>query len=166
MFFDALQLVVENTGNQKSWTASLNSGFLSLKNTETNLAKLTLSFDYSASFVRPIIVRVKFFNASRISTGVLQKTVYPATANHFVRPGFELTNMMAVGEGKFNLKVHCVSVSFSFSQVQTINIADGKQEIRPDNFSYTKPTYYVSPADLLKMKGVQSKRLWLIHKLL
>jgi len=144
VFSDALQLVVENAGNQKNWTASLNSGPLSVKNTETNLGKLTLSFDHSASFVRPIVVRVESFNASKIRTGGVEKTVYPATANHFVRSAFELADMMAVGEGKFNPQDPYVKVGFSISHTTTSDIIEAKQEIRIDNFSYSTPAYYVS----------------------
>ncbi len=157
LFSDALQLVVENAGNQKNWTASLNSGLLLVKNTETNLGKLTLSFDHSASFVRPIIVRVESFNANKVRTGGLEKTVYPATANHFVRSAFELADMKAVGDGKFNPKDPYVNFGFSISQAEIGEAVEGKQEMRIDNFSYSTPAYYVSSTGSDKNDGRTEK---------
>jgi len=60
--------------------AFLTSGLLALANTETDPAKLTLSFDYSVSAVFPVTVRIESFDAGRKRSGGLEKVLYPATA--------------------------------------------------------------------------------------
>ena len=116
---DGLQLVVTNTATQKNWTASLNSGLRAVKNSESNLGKLTFSFDYSVSSVRPVMVRIESFDAARKRTGGLEKPVYPATANHFLRAAFELSDMNAFGNGAFNPKGTFVQFSFDIGDAQT-----------------------------------------------
>lgn len=141
---DGLLLSVENTDVQTNWTASLNSGLLAVNNTETNLGKLTLSFDHSVSFVRPVTVRIESFDAAKKRTGGLETTVYPATANHFLRSAIELSDMKSAGEGKFNPKDPFIHVSFSLNELYYGETSKGKQELHVDNFSYRTPAYYVS----------------------
>lgn len=143
---DGLQLAVENTGAQKSWTASLNSGLLPVKNSETNLGKLTLSFDYSVSSVRPVLVRLESFDATKKRTGGLETTVYPATAHHFLRSAIELSEMKADGEGAFNPNAAFIQVSFTLGDSQPDEAAPGKHTLQIDNFSLSRAAYYVSPS--------------------
>jgi hypothetical protein len=90
---EALSVNIENPTSAKNWEVALSSGLLAATNTEPNLAKLTFSFDNSVSQLSPIVVRIESFNADRKRTGGLQKVVYPATANHFLRSAFELSDM-------------------------------------------------------------------------
>lgn len=141
---DGLQLSVSKAVPNTNWNASLLSGLLAVKNTETNLGKLTLSFDHSVSSVRPIQVRIESFDASKKRTGGLEKTVHPATANHFLRSALELSAMTAFGDGQFNAKDPFVQLSFVIGESPTDD-GTSKQTLRIDNVSYTRPAYYVSP---------------------
>lgn len=142
---ECLVLSVENPGGAKNWSAAINSGMLASKNTEANLAKLTFSFDNWVSSMRPVVVRIESFDASKKRTGGLEKTVYPATANHFLRSAFELSDMKPFGAGKFNPLDPFVSFSFSIGDAKGTNSVDGKYEMRIDNVMYATPAYYVSP---------------------
>jgi len=141
---DGLLLSVENADAQTNWTASLNSGLLAVKNGEANSGKLTLSFDHSVSSVRPVTVRIESFDASKKWTGGLETTVYPATANHFLRSAVELSAMKSVGKGKFNPKDSFINVSFSINELHYGETSKGNHELHIDNFSYRTAAYYVS----------------------
>ncbi|WP_373515705.1 right-handed parallel beta-helix repeat-containing protein [Persicitalea sp.] len=143
---DGLQLVITKAAAKTNWTASLISGLLPAKNAETNPGKLTLSFDHSVSSVRPVEVRIESFDGAKKRTGGLTKTVYPATANHFLRSAFELADMTAFGEGTFNPKDLFVQVSFSIGESAADEATGGEIALHFDNVSYCRPAYYVSPA--------------------
>jgi hypothetical protein len=139
---DGLKLQVENSSG-KNWSASLSSGLLAVKNSETNLGKLTLSFDHSISSIRPILVQLESFDTDKKRTGGLQKIVYPATINHFMRSAFELSEMVVFGDGKFNPAAPFVSFSFEIGGTK-IDTKNAKIDLRIDNFAFSSPAYYVS----------------------
>jgi hypothetical protein len=143
---ECLVLSIENPAAAKKWNAAINSGLLTSKNTEANLGKLTFSFDNSVSSMRPVVIRIESFDANKKRTGGLEKTVYPATINHFLRSAFELADMKAFGLGKFNPLDPFVNFSFSIGDVEGTNSADNKYELRIDNVMYASPAYYVSPS--------------------
>ena len=58
--------------------ATLTSGPLAVSNAETNLGKLTLAFNLSASAAKPIAVRVESFDQNKKRTGGLETTIFPA----------------------------------------------------------------------------------------
>ena len=138
-------LYVENPTAAKNWDAAINSGILASKNTEANLGKLTFSFDNWVSSMRPVVVRIESFDANKKRTGGLEKTIYPATVNHFLRSAFELADMRTFGKDKFNPLDPFVSFSFSIGGAEGTNSSDGKYELRIDNVMYASPAYYVSP---------------------
>lgn len=141
---DGLRLSVSEAAPNKNWTASMLSGLLPVKNAETNLGKLTLSFDHSVSSVRPVQVRIESFDASKKRTGGLAKTVHPAAANHFLRAAMELSAMAAFGDGQFNAKDPFIQLSFIIGESPT-DEGTGKQTLSIDNVLYSRPAYYVSP---------------------
>ncbi|MBC8101614.1 MAG: hypothetical protein H7Z41_03400, partial [Cytophagales bacterium] len=57
------------SGAMQSANGTLTSGLLPLRNRETNLGKLTLSFDHSVSSVRPVTVQIESFDAKKKRTG-------------------------------------------------------------------------------------------------
>jgi len=138
----AIVLSVENTRGIGEWSAGLSSGFLSIPTRETNLGKLTLSFDHSVSSVRPIIVRVESYDYNWKRTGGLETKVFPATSDFFLRSAIELSDMKPFGSGKFIPQD--VYINFSFFIEGSKEDAD-KQELRIDNLAYSTPSYYVSP---------------------
>lgn len=138
----AIVLSVENTRGIEEWSAGLSSGFLSIPTRETNLGKLTLSFDHSVSSVRPIIVRVESYDYNWKRTGGLETKVFPATSDFFLRSAIELSDMKPFGSGKFIPQD--VYINFSFFIEGSKEDAD-KQELRIDNLAYSTPSYYVSP---------------------
>ncbi|MBC7804769.1 MAG: hypothetical protein H7145_01335, partial [Akkermansiaceae bacterium] len=75
------------------WSAALTSGLLPVRNPETNLAKLTLSFDHSVSAVRPVTVRIESFDAKKKRTGGREGIVYPAAPDFYLRSAIELSTM-------------------------------------------------------------------------
>lgn len=139
-------LSVENSGKLKNWTAGLNSGLLAIKNSETNLGKLTISFDHSVSSVRPVVVRIESFDANKKRTGGLESSVYPATTDFFLRSTIDLFGMKPFGDGKFNPQDPFVNFSFVIGEKQITGASEENQELRIDNFAYSAPAYYVSPS--------------------
>jgi len=137
---EALVLSIESPEKAKDWSAAITSGLLAAKNTEANLGKLTFSFDNWVSSVRPVLVRIESFDANKVRTGGLEKFVYPATANFFLRSAFELSDMKTFGDGKFNPQDPFVNFSFSIGDA-----GESKSELRVDNVMYNSPAYYVSP---------------------
>jgi hypothetical protein len=123
----------------------LNSGLLPVKNQENNLGKLTISFDHAVSTIRPILVRIESFDKERKKTGALEKHVYPATSDFYLRSTMELSEMKTSGSGKFNPQDPFVQFSFQISNVEISGYSEDSVSLRIDNFAYSKPAYYVSP---------------------
>ncbi|MES2465572.1 MAG: hypothetical protein V4671_33820, partial [Armatimonadota bacterium] len=115
------------------------SGLLPLQNTETNLGKLTLSFSLSASFNRPVTVRVESFDATRKRTGGLETKIYPAAPDFYQRYALDLSTLKATGAGRFQPTAPFVQ----FTMVASDGSAES--EIRLDNVNYSTPAFYVSP---------------------
>ncbi len=116
--------------------AVLTSGLLAVNTLETNLGKLTLSFDHSISVNQPITLRVESFDAAKARSGGLETTLYPATADFFQRAAIELSAMKPAGKGAFAPTDPFVQISFTFS---------GPAELHIDNLAYASPAFYVSP---------------------
>ncbi|BCM88516.1 hypothetical protein IAD21_00349 [Abditibacteriota bacterium] len=124
------------------WIATYSSGVLPVQNSETNLGKLTLSLDLSASMARPVVVRVESFNAKKNRTGGLETTIYPAAPDFFQRYALDLNTMTPNGAGKFNPTDPNLQLSFELSSPAWPDGAS--HEIRIDNVQYATPTFYVS----------------------
>lgn len=116
---------------------ALTSGLLPVRASETNLGKLTLSFDHSVSLVRPVTVRIESFDARKKRTGGREGVVYPAAPDFYQRAALELSTMKAFGGGSFKPTDPFVRITFG--------IAGGDAELRIDNVAYAAPAYYVSP---------------------
>ncbi|MBC7807486.1 MAG: hypothetical protein H7145_15220, partial [Akkermansiaceae bacterium] len=125
------------------WRTTLKSGLLSIRNSETNLGKLTLSFDLSASAAKPISVRVESFDANRKRTGARVGTIYPAAPDFFQRYALDLSNLKPDGTGKFDPTAPFVQ--FSFEGGSAADGTRGEYQIRLDNVNYSTPAFYVSP---------------------
>jgi hypothetical protein len=123
----------------------LNSGLISVKNSETNTGKITLAFDHAVTILQPVLVRVESYSPEKKRTGGLEKWVYPATVNHFLRSAIDLADMKSFGDGKFNPLDPFVSFTFTIEGSGAISGSNSKPELRIDNFSYATPAYYVSP---------------------
>lgn len=126
------------------WTADLSSGRLAVSNTETNLGKLTLSFNLSASQARPVTVRVESYNAQGVRTGGLEGSVLPAAADTHQRFALDLSSMKPTGGGTFNPTAPGISFGFEVGSKSGWT-GSGTREVRVDNVNYSKPAYYVSP---------------------
>lgn len=129
-------LTVGKNAVKSAAVATLSSGLLAVTNGETNLGKLTLSFDHSAPANRPMVVRIESFNAKQKRTGGLETTVYPAAADFFQRSALELSTMKPVGKGAFVPTDPFVQISF---------VIAGAAELRIDNVAYATPAFYVRP---------------------
>ncbi|MHA4845042.1 right-handed parallel beta-helix repeat-containing protein [Flavitalea antarctica] len=141
---EALVLSVKDSLGRGNWSAAISSGLRPCVNRETHLGKLTLSFDSWVSSIRPVLVKIESFDASRKRTGGLQARVYPPTPNYFLRSSIELSGMLPAGAGKFNPLDSFVNLSFEISE------QDGKpgvpvmEELRIDNVNFSSAAYYVS----------------------
>lgn len=125
------------------WHAVFTSGLLAASNAETNLGKLTLSFDLSSTIARPVKVRVESFDANRWRTGGLEAVVYPAASNFYLRSAIDLSTMTKSGDGTFNPTDPFVQVAYTMSGPAFPSSAT--HELRVDNVCYASPAYYVSP---------------------
>ncbi len=140
-----LQLVVEAAAARGTWKSGITSGPLALRNAETNLGKLTLSFALSVSAAHPVRVRVESFDARRRRTGGLEALVYPAAPDFYQRYALDLSGMKAAGGGGgFNPTDPFVGFTFE------MDAADGwppatRHALRLDNVHYASPAFYVSP---------------------
>lgn len=136
-------LLVVDGEPREGWSSSLTSGPLALKNGETNLGNLTLSFNLALTRALPVRVVVESFNDKQERTGGLETMIYPAAADFHQRYAMELSTMKAAGEGRFNPADAFVGFSFELSR------AAGwpgltHHELRLDNVHYATPAYYVS----------------------
>ncbi len=125
------------------WTAGMTSGLLPVRTTETNIGKLTLSFDHSVSSVRPVTVRIESFNAKRVRTGGREGVVYPAAPNFYLRAALELSTMHPYGAGAFRPTDPFVRLTFAIQSAS--GETQASTELRIDNVCYASPAFYVSP---------------------
>lgn len=125
--------------------AGVSLGKQRVTNTETHLAKLTLSCDLWVSTIRPVRVRIESYDATGKSTGSRSARVIPPVAESFYRFSLDLDKMRPHA-GEFDPRAPEVQVSFE------LNDADGaaplsrtgRYLLRIDNLSYASPAYYVS----------------------
>ena len=142
---EGLKLDIQKPANISQWTSSIQSGLLPLRNSETNLSKLSFSFDHWVNSLRPVVVLIESFNETKQRTGALEITVYPASAKHFMRSAFELSDMKPVGGGRFNPGAAYVQFSFSISNSLLSDGPEAEEHtLRIDNVMFASPAYYVS----------------------
>lgn len=120
---------------------TLTSGLLPVHTSETDLRKLTLSFDHSVSSVRPVTVRIESFDAKQKRTGGREGVVYPAAPDFYLRAALELSTMKAFGGGAFKPTDPFVKITFRIDGADAAAAAG----LRIDNLAYAAPAYYVSP---------------------
>ncbi len=122
----------------------LSSGLLPIRNSESNLGKLTLAFCLSASANRPVQVLVESFNARRRRTGGLATLIYPAAPDFYQRYALDLSNLKPSGQGRFEPRAPFVSFTFAPDGAAWKGVA--RPEIRLDNVQFARPAFYVSAA--------------------
>jgi len=154
-----LLLVVDAAAPRGNRNVSLSSGPLAVRNTESNLGKLTLGFNLSASAVRPVKVRVESFNASKQRTGGLEAVIYPAAPDFHQRYAIDLSAMKPAGGGAFNPADPFVGFAFELSST-TGSTAATRHELRLDNVHYGRPAYYVSPNGKDTNNGHTEQTAW------
>ena len=145
----ALLLTVRGVPDaQRKWRAALVSGLLPIRNSETNIGKLTLSFSLSASTAHPVAIRVESFDAAKRCTGVLAGFLYPAAPNFFQRYALDLSTLKPTGAGKFQPTAPFVQFAFetSHAAMEADAPAGGEYQLRVDNVNYATPAYYVRQA--------------------
>ena len=124
--------------------ATISSGPLPTSNSATNLGKLTLAFNLSASAAKPVTVRVESFDPNKKRSGGLETTIYPDAPDFYQRYALELSNFVPNGDGKFAPDAPFSAFSFSFAADETNWQGIETPEIRLDNVNFAKPAYYVS----------------------
>lgn len=142
----ALLLAVNTGGSTEMWTATLSSGYIAINNTETNLGKLTLSFDHSVSEMRPVYVQIESFDANKSRTGGLEGQVEPAATDFFIRSALELSTMKPLGGGTFVPTDPFVRISFKIMARPSYLLPGyANKQLRIDNIAYSSPAFYVKP---------------------
>ena len=126
------------------WSAAVVSGLLPIKNTETNLGKLTLSFQLSAASTRPVFVRVESFDAKKKRTGGVTGFIYPAAPNFYQRYVLDLSSLKPTGAGTFSPTAPYVQFSFGITESGAESRAE-PESLLVDDVNYAAPAYYVSP---------------------
>ncbi len=116
------------------------------KNDETDLAKLTVSFDLWTNLVRPVRVRIASADAAGTTTGTLTTTVIPPVADAWYRFGLDLGDLTPNG-GTFDPASPKLSVTVEFTDTDGVAPLPrtGGHTLRLDNLSYTSPSFYVNP---------------------
>lgn len=139
----AATLSLTGTAATGLWQISLDSGRLPLTNSQTDLAKLTFSFDLSARETRPLVVQLTSYDTAGNPTGSIQKTVSASAVNSFQRISTELSTFTPVGAGTFSPTAPSVGLTFTVSSLQGWSGSTGTV-LRVDNVNLSKPAYYVS----------------------
>jgi hypothetical protein len=123
--------------------AALSSGVLDLKNSETNLAKLTLGFDVWMSELRPVRVIVKSFDANGKLTGSRFAAVLPPVKEAWYRFSLDLDKTKPL-QGRFNPRAPKMQLVFELNDDDRPLTRAANQVLRVDNVSFAAPTFYVS----------------------
>ncbi len=138
----ALLLRADATGRGEAWRAGFRSGPLPIALAETNLGKLTLAFDLSASAARPVGVTITSLDDAGQPTGALRGTVYPAAPDFIHRHTLDLSTLQPTGPGKFSPTAPAIELFFT---IDGSTWPASTNEVRVDNVSFSGPAYYVSP---------------------
>jgi hypothetical protein len=126
---------------------------LSIANSETNLALLTLGFDLSVSERRPIEVRVSSLDASGTVTGTLAKTLLPPAGGTYFRFTEDLSTFTPDATAPaFDPTAPSLRVEFAVpapasarARTHATDSTPAPFTLKVDNLSYSAPAYYVSP---------------------
>jgi hypothetical protein len=143
----SLVLRADMTNLKAAQTASANlrTGRLSVTNSVSDLASLTLNFDLKVNQLRPVRVLASSYDTAGNFTGSRVTTVNPPIANSYYRFGLDLSTMQA-DKGVFDPLSR--TVEFSFEVSDDIG-PDAISRTTPmivsiDNLTYSAPSYYVS----------------------
>lgn len=140
----ALRMRVNSAARSESWSGTLRTGLLPVSCPETDVNKLTLAFDLSATSARAVRVLIESFNAKHECTGGREGLVYPAAPEDYQRHVLDLGAMKATGKGEFSAADPLVQISLTISN--ELGWATGAfHQLRLDNLSYAAPVFYVSP---------------------
>lgn len=154
----AVQLKV--SAGAAPWQASLVSGPIAVRNSQPDLAQLTLGLMLSSSSARPVTVRVESLNAKGQPSGALEGRIHPAAPDFYQRYSLDLSTLKPVGAGKFKPLDAAIRVSLSISQADGWGDGEGHgpHSLSLDNLSYASPAFYVSPQGSDKHDGRSERR--------
>ena len=138
----ALGLSADFSGAKKSARVSLSSGVLPMKNSETNLGKITLGFDVWMSNLHRVRVIVQSFDSKNKLTGSRVATVLPPVAGAWYRSSLDWDKTSPL-KGKFDPTAPKIALTFQLSDEDGA-VARSKQVLRVDNVSIGVPALYVS----------------------
>jgi len=138
--------------NATSWSAKMQTPLLDITNSESNLARLNLSFDLSANRMCPVKIRIDSFNAANGSTGSREATVLPVVTGALYRYSLDLSTMTAGTTDFRPTGSDGDKIQISFTLMG--NSTDPKSwprgagmttnQVSIDNITYTSPTFYVT----------------------
>lgn len=145
------------------WCGSLDSGLLPVSCPESDLKKLSVSFDLAASTARPVRVTLESYTADGQRSGGLTGLAHPAAADFLHRHSLDLGTMTASGEGAFNAADPLVKIRFSIGSDLGWSASSGHR-LRIDNLGMAAPAIYVSPGGDDKNAGSLEKPFATVQK--
>lgn len=126
-----------------NWTASYASGILAINNPQTDLQRLKLSLNLSASAAKPIKVQIESFDAKKRRTGGLETALMPKNADIFEAFEVPLSDCKPFGDGKF--RPDAAFVQFTFVLEAPIWTNQTTHQIRIDDLILTDSSPKLSP---------------------
>lgn len=148
----AMWLRVNSAAKTPLWSGTLRTGLLPVHCLESDLAKLTLAFDLSATSARQVRVLIESYNAQHERTGAREGLIVPASPDNYQRHVLDLDTMKPKGKTEFKATDPFVQISLTISN--DLGWATGVfHQLRLDNLSYAAPSLYVSPAGDDKNEG-------------
>ena len=153
----AIRLEVNSGPFTPKWSGSWQSGLLPVRSVESDLKKLTLACDLSASIARPVQVVIESFDAARQRTGGLAGLMIPAAPNFYHRHVLDLGTMTASGAGEFQPQDPYVRVSFRVGDDLGWPATAG-HIVKVDNLGYAAPAIYMKSGGDDKNDGSSADR--------
>lgn len=111
---------------------------------ETDLAKLTVSFDLWTDMTQPIRAVLTSLDAAGQPTGTRIGTISPPVRGAWYRFSLDLDRTQP-GTGQFDPQAPQLEIRFELNHPGDAAAHPSGRILRIDNLSYTSPAYYVSP---------------------
>ncbi|HEX8236952.1 MAG TPA: hypothetical protein VF600_13420 [Abditibacteriaceae bacterium] len=137
-----------------NWSAIFTSGFLAIKNSETDLKRLKLGLNLSASAAHPVRLQMESFNAKKQRSGGLETVLEPRAADSYERFNLDLSAFKPLGAGKFVPTDAFVQFTFIIEAPAWTDKA--LHQIRIDDLSLAN-SQPVAPAPIAPAAGFERK---------
>ncbi|BCM88300.1 hypothetical protein IAD21_00131 [Abditibacteriota bacterium] len=127
------------------WSAIFMSGLLPVTNAETDLSRLKMALNLSASTARPVRLQIESFNTKKRRSGGLETVIEPKDANSYEHYDLALSSFKAVGGGRFAPTDPFIQFTFILGAPAWSDNAN--HQIRIDELTYDTSESNTSPQD-------------------